>query len=121
MIGVEPPQRGVINLRIAEFGDPRVSTPGALVLMHLKQPLLDTRVNADGDEALDLLACKCVLVVAVTIVGCDVGVPQGSVGWSCMASSVPERTLRHKSSRSAKACRATRIWRRASGGRRQSA
>ena len=39
--------------------------------MHLKQPLLDARVNAGGDEALDLraLACKVVLVVAVTIVG----------------------------------------------------
>ena len=42
------------------------------------------------------------LLVAVAIVGSGgAGVPQGGVGWSSMASSVPETTLLHWSSRSA--------------------
>ena len=38
--GVEPPQPCG-----AEFDKPRVTSPGALALMHLKQPVLNARVN----------------------------------------------------------------------------
>ena len=31
-------------------------SPGALILVHLQQPLMDTRVHAPGDESLDLQA-----------------------------------------------------------------
>ena len=41
------------------FDKPRVSSPEALTLMHLEQPVLDARVNAGGDEALDFLALAC--------------------------------------------------------------
>ena len=83
----------MVDLHGAVFGEPRVSTPEALVLMHLKQQVLNARVNAGGDDALDLhaLACTGVLLVTVAIVGSDAaGVPQGEVGWSCTASSVPK-------------------------------
>ena len=51
---------------------PRASTPGALVVMHLKQPVLDARVSAGGDDALDLRA------LFVAIVGCDVAGGRGA-------------------------------------------
>ena len=75
MVRVEPPQRGVIHVHGAKLGKPRV--------VHLKQSLLDARVNTGGDEALDLhaLACKgCARRHTVTIVESDAaGVQQG---WS---------------------------------------
>ena len=51
--------------------------------MHLKQPVLNARVNAGGDDALDLhaLACREVLLITVAIVRGDApGVPQGGSG-----------------------------------------
>ena len=73
----------MIDLRVAEFSEPGATVPGALILVHLEQPLLNARVNVAGDEALNLhaLAGKRVLVVATTIVRSDaVGVPQGRGG-----------------------------------------
>ena len=56
------------------------ASPGALTLVHLKQPLMDTRVRAGGDESLDLhaFARQVMFVVSITIVRSD-------------AASVPER------------------------------
>ena len=51
--------------------------------MHLKQPLLNARVDAGGDDALDLhaFACKGVLTVSVAVVRSDAaGVPQRGSG-----------------------------------------
>ena len=53
MMRVEAPQPGVIDLCVAKFQQLRVSPPGALVLVHLKQPLMDARIHASGDESLD--------------------------------------------------------------------
>ena len=79
-MGVERPHPGVVNLRGAEFDKPCVSSPGALALMHLKQPVLNARVIAGGDDAPDF-HCKGVLIVAVAIVRGDAaGVPQGGCG-----------------------------------------
>ena len=50
---VEAPQPGVIDLCVAKFQQLRVSPPGVLVLVHLKQPLTDACVHASGDESLD--------------------------------------------------------------------
>ena len=55
-MGVEPPQPGVVDLRVAEFAKPRVSTPRALVFMRLKQSVMDARVHAGCDDALNLHA-----------------------------------------------------------------
>ena len=53
--------------------------PGALILVHLKQHPMDTRVRAGGDESLDLHAlARQVTFVSITIVRSD-------------AASVPER------------------------------
>ena len=74
--------------------------------MHLKQPVLNARVNAGGDDALDVHAHACKGVLFVTVIIFRV-MPRAcrkeGVGWSCVASSVPERTFRHGSSRSARA------------------
>ena len=74
-----------------------MGTPRSLVLMHLEFPVPNARIDAGGDDALDFW-CVCArgVLVAVAIAGCDAaGVPQGGCG--------QERTLHHKSSRSAKA------------------
>ena len=54
--------------------------PGALVLMHLKQPVMDARVHASGNEGQDLQASarQGMFIVSIAIVGSD-------------AASVPER------------------------------
>ena len=69
----------MINLSVTKFQQSRVSSPGALSLVHLKQPLMDTRLHAPGDESLDLhaFARLGVLVVSIAIVQSD-------------AASVPE-------------------------------
>ena len=50
---VEAPHPCVIDLCVAKFQQPRVSPPGALVLVHL-EPLMDARVHASCDDGLDL-------------------------------------------------------------------
>ena len=74
------------------------------MLVHLKQAQMHTHVHARGDD-LDLQALpgQGVLVVPIATVRSDApSVPEG-VGRSSMASSVPERTLHQRSSRSARA------------------
>ena len=93
---VEAPHPCVIELCFTEFQQSRVSPPGALVLMHLKQPVMDARVNAGGDDALDFhaVACKGVLIVAVDIVGSDAaGVPQGAGGLVLHGVLSPRRNI----------------------------
>ena len=70
---IELPQPCVVNLRGAEFEKPREGFQGALILVRLKQPVLNARVDAAGDDALDLqaLACKEVLIVTVATVRSD--------------------------------------------------
>ena len=78
MTRVEAPPPCVINLSVTEFQQSRVS-PQELILVHLKQHLMDTRVRAGGDESLDLHAfARQVMFVSITIVRSD-------------AASVPER------------------------------
>ena len=49
VMGIELPHPGVVNLRVAELQKPRVGAPGAIVLVHLEQLLMDARVHAGGD------------------------------------------------------------------------
>ena len=64
-----------INFRGAEFCEPRASTPRKPRSHAYEAIRVGCRVNAGVDEALDLdldvLACKGVLIVAITIVGSD--------------------------------------------------
>ena len=54
-VRIEPPQPGVVDLRGAEFGKPRVCPlPRTLALVRLMQPLPNARVDAGGDNALDI-------------------------------------------------------------------
>ena len=73
----------MIHVRGAELDTPCVSFPRAIALVHLEQALLHARVNAGGDDALDLhaLARQRVLVVTVSVVRGDaLGVPLGGGG-----------------------------------------
>ena len=70
----------MVNLRCAEFDEPRVSSPGTLALTYLEQPVRNVPGIASDDDALDFhaLACKGVFIVGVTIVKGDAaGVPHG--------------------------------------------
>ena len=69
---VEAPPPCVIDLCVAMFQQPRVSPPGALVLMHLKR-WMDGRVHASGDDGLDLQASarQGMFIVSIAIVGSD--------------------------------------------------
>ena len=81
--GLKPSQPGVVHLSGVELDMPRVGLQRALTLVHLEQTLLNARVNAGGDEALNLhaLARKGVLVVTVTVIRGDTpGVSQGTGG-----------------------------------------
>ena len=53
MMRVEAPHPCVIDSCVAKFQQPRLSSPGALVLVHL-EPLMDARVHASCDDGLDL-------------------------------------------------------------------
>ena len=79
MVWVKRPQPGVIYVHTTELGEPRVSRPGALALMHLEQVLLNACVNTSGDDALDLhsLPRKWMLVVPVAVIRSDAT----SVSW----------------------------------------
>ena len=70
--------------------------PGALVLVHLKQLLMDARVYASGDERLIFkrLRAKGSPSSGVVPRACL----RDGEGRSCIASSVPERTLCQRSS-----------------------
>ena len=97
VVRVEAPHPGMIDLRVAEFQQPRVGAPEGLVLVHLEQPLMDARVHAGGVKGLDLQALAC-----QGVLGRGRASDTERAGpW--MASSVPERTLRQRSSRSARA------------------
>ena len=63
----------------AEFDKPRVGS-----LVHVKQSVMDARVHAGRDNALDLrtLACEGGLVVAIATVGSDVASVSQGGGWA---------------------------------------
>ena len=70
---VQVPHPRVIDLGVPKFLQSRTSPPGALLLVHLEQAWLHARVDASGDEGLDLqpFPDQGVLVVPVTIVWSD--------------------------------------------------
>ena len=95
VVRVEAPHPGVIDLRVAEFQKPRVGAPGAIVLVHLEQPVMDARVQA---------ATRAWIFKRLRARGCSSSPSPSSGGMtqaclrdgedrSCMASSVPEKDV----------------------------